>query len=135
MSRLPGPLLDRIDIHIDVPALTYEEIASKEASGQSGAEIRTIVQEARNRQHARYNGRPTCNANLDSKAIREHCAVTESAGQLLGSVMNELGLSARAYDKVLRVARTIADIEGTAGISDAHIGEAVQYRSLDRQLL
>lgn len=135
MSRLSGPLLDRIDIHIDVPALTYEEIAIKNPSGQSSEEIRAAVQEARDRQRARYDGRPVCNANLDSKAIREHCTVTESAGKLLESVMNELGLSARAYDKVLRVARTIADLEGAAGISEMHIGEAVQYRSLDRTLL
>lgn len=135
MSRLSGPLLDRIDIHVDVPVLTYDEVANKAPSGPNSFEIRATVQQARDRQRARYDGRFVCNAHLDSKAIREHCVISETSERLLESVMNEFGLSARAYDKVLRVARTIADIEGVAGISETHIAEAVQYRSLDRGLL
>jgi magnesium chelatase family protein len=135
MSRLSGPLLDRIDIHVDVPVLTYDEVANKAPNGPNSFEVRATVQAARDRQRTRYDGRIICNAFLDSKAIREHCVISEASERLLESVMNEFGLSARAYDKVLRVARTIADVEGAAGISEMHIAEAVQYRSLDRQLL
>ncbi|MCC6490969.1 MAG: YifB family Mg chelatase-like AAA ATPase [Candidatus Hydrogenedentes bacterium] len=134
MGRLSGPLLDRIDIHVDVPALSFEELTDRRPSGPTSAEVRQQVQEARDRQRARYNGAFICNAHLDSKAMREHCATGESASRILEQAINQLGFSARAYDKVLRVARTLADLDGVEDIRDNHVSEAIQYRSLDRQL-
>jgi len=133
MSRLSGPLLDRIDIHVDVPSLSFEELADDRPSGPSSLEVHRQVQEARNRQRARYNGAFACNAHLDTKAIRHCCALRESAKALLEHAISKMGFSARAYDKVLRVARTLADLEGADAIADKHVSEAVQYRSLDRQ--
>jgi len=133
MSRLSGPLLDRIDIHVDVPALSFDELADDRPSGPSSAEVRRQVQEARNRQRARYNGTFACNAHLDSKSIRKHCALGETAKALLETAISQKGFSARAYDKILRVARTLADLEKTDQITDNHVAEAVQYRSLDEQ--
>ncbi len=134
MARLSGPLLDRIDIHVDVPALTFEELTDRRPSGPTSAEVRAQVQAARDIQRARYNGAFSCNAHLDAKSVREHCATADSAGALLEQAINQLGFSARAYDKVLRVARTLADLDSTETISDHHVAEAIQYRSLDRQL-
>lgn len=134
MSRLSGPLLDRIDIHVDVPALSFEELADNRPSGPSSAEVRAQVQAARDRQRARYNGRFACNAHLDSKGIREHCAVSDGARGMLEQAINQLGFSARAFDKVLRVARTLADLENADTLADHHVAEAIQYRTLDRQL-
>jgi magnesium chelatase family protein len=134
MARLSGPLLDRIDIHVDVPALSYEELSDHRPTGPTTAEVRNIVQTARNRQRARYGKAFACNAHLDSKAIRQHCALTDSAKALLEQAINQLGFSARAYDKVLRLARTLADLEPAETIADHHVAEAIQYRSLDRQL-
>jgi magnesium chelatase family protein len=134
MSRLSGPLLDRIDLHIDVPALRFEEIADDRPSGPTTAEVRSLVQETRNRQRHRYGGKYACNAHLDTKAVRTHCVTTPGAKSLLENAINTLGFSARAYDKVLRVARTLADLECVETISENHVSEAVQYRSLDREL-
>lgn len=134
MSRLSGPLLDRIDIHTDVPALSYEDLTDTRPSGLTSAEVREIVQTARDKQRARYDGRIACNAHLDSKSIREHSRLTSTAGRLLEQAINQLGFSARAYDKVLRVARTIADLEDGEVIQDHQVAEAIQYRSLDRQM-
>lgn len=133
MGRLSGPLLDRIDIHVDVPALSFEEMADDRPSGPSSAQVREQVQTARNRQRARYNGTFACNAQLDSKAVRHHCAIGEATKGLLEQAMLQMGFSARAYDKILRIARTLADLEGVEAITDNHVAEAVQYRSLDRQ--
>ena len=135
MGRLSGPLLDRIDIHVDVPALNYDEISGREPSKPTTAEVRATVQETRDRQRHRYNSGPNCNAYLDSQAIHKHCRLDSAANLLLENAMDKLGLSARAYDKVLRVARTIADIDGAETISEAHLAEAVQYRTMDRELL
>lgn len=134
MSRLSGPLLDRIDIHVEVPALSFDEMADHRPSGPSSAEVREQVQTARDRQRARYQGRFACNAHLDTRAIRAHCGLADGAKALLENAITQMGFSARAYDKVLRVARTLADLEGADHIGENHIGEAVQYRSLDRQL-
>ena len=134
MAKLSGPLLDRIDIHVEVPAVSYEELSSRETDGVTSAQIREQVQAARDRQSARYAGRYACNAHLDGKATRRHCTMNDGAQALLGTAMERLGLSARAYDKLLRVARTIADLDASDIILEAHVAEAVQYRSLDRQL-
>ncbi len=134
MARLSGPLLDRIDLHAEVPALSYEELSDSRATGPTSAEVRATVQQARDRQRARYGKAFACNAHLDPRSVREHCVPTESGGKLLEQAINQLGFSARAYDKVLRVARTLADLDGNDHISDNNIGEAIQYRTLDRQV-
>jgi magnesium chelatase family protein len=133
VGRISGPLLDRIDIHVDVPSLSFEELSNTAPTGPSSAEVRAQVQEARNRQRARLEGRFACNAHLDPKAIRVHCALNDGARRLMEIAMNRMGLSARAYDKILRIARTLADLEAKENISENHIAEAVQYRSLDQQ--
>jgi len=133
MARLSGPLLDRIDIHVDVPALSFDELSNNTTSGPSSREVRAVVQAARERQRSRYKGRFQANAHLDSKAVRQFCACSDGARELLGTAIERLGLSARAYDKVLRVARTIADLDEAETIAEQHVAEAVQYRSLDLQ--
>jgi magnesium chelatase family protein len=126
--------MDRIDIHVDVPALGYEEIADRNPSGPKSAEVRAEVQVARDRQRARYNGRFAHNAAIDAPAVREFCALEPGAEGLLQNAIDRLGFSARAHDKVLRVARTLADLEDADTITQSHIAEAIQYRSLDRQM-
>ncbi len=134
MSKLSGPLLDRIDIHIEVPAVSFDELSNHSTSGPGTAEVREQVQLARDRQHARYEGRFKCNAHLDAKATRKACRLTAEAQKLLEMAMERMGLSARAYDKLLRVSRTIADLEPSDEVNESHVAEAVQYRSLDRLL-
>ncbi len=134
MSKISGPLLDRIDIHIEVPAVPYHEL-SKGAPGSTSASMREQVTEARAAQHRRFNGSATRqNAHMTHRQIREHCKLDEAGANLLRSTMTELGLSARAHDKILRVARTIADLDASESISSTHLSEAVNYRMLDRQL-
>ncbi|HOC70351.1 MAG TPA: YifB family Mg chelatase-like AAA ATPase [Candidatus Hydrogenedentes bacterium] len=133
LGRISGPLLDRIDIHVDVPALRFEELHDESVSGPSSAEVRDLVQEARNRQRARSNGASSWNAYLDSSTLRRHCRLNDAALNMLEVAVLKMGLSARAHDKVLRVARTIADLEGVEAIQEHHIGEAIQYRSLDKE--
>lgn len=130
MSRLSGPLLDRIDIHVEVPALSFEELTNQEPDGPGSTGIRDTVQQVRDVQHGRNGG--VCNAHLPPKSMRSVCKVADSAMRLLEEAINRLGFSARAYDKVLRLARTLADLEGAAELGDSHIAEAIQYRSLDR---
>jgi len=134
-SKISGPLLDRIDIHIEVPALKYDELKST-AAGESSFDIRNRVNKAREVQLARYKGKKKiyCNAHLGSKDIRKHCAIDDEAQSLLKAAIERFGLSARAYDKVLKVARTIADLEGVDDIKTQHIAEAIQYRSLDKNV-
>lgn len=134
INRLSGPLLDRIDIHVEVPALSYDEITDTKDSGPTSAQVRETVQQARKRQHERYNGKFQCNAHIDSRTTRSHCLMENGAEALLKSAIETLGFSARAYDKLLRIARTLADLEDEERISDQHIAEAIQYRSLDRNL-
>ena len=134
MGRLSGPLLDRIDLHVDVPALSYERIADKETSGPTSEEVRGKVQAARDIQGRRYDSAFTCNAHIDSAATRKHCVLEDGADKLLRTAIDQLGFSARAYDKVLRVARTLADLEEADTIASSHVAEAIQYRGLDRQL-
>ncbi len=135
MSRLSGPLLDRIDIHVDVPALSFGEIADMRPSGSTSAEVRAMVQAARDRQRARYKGAFMSNAQIDSVSVRRWCALNEGASSLLETAIDKLGFSARAYDKVLRVARTLADLECMDDIAEHHVAEAIQYRNLDRAAL
>lgn len=131
-SRISGPLLDRIDIHIEAPALSLTELRS-EKLGESSAAIRARVDSARTRQHARFaHTRTAANARMTQAQIRKHCAIDPALGDLLQQAMEQLNLSARAYDRILKVARTIADLAGAAKIESPHLLEAIQYRSLDR---
>ena len=132
-SRISGPLLDRIDIHVDVPAVKFKELSS-ERSGEPSAVIRERVQKAREVQLKRFaneNG-IFSNAHMESAQIRKYCRIDESGKQLLSMAIKQVGLSARAYDRILKVARTIADLEGSERILPQHLSEAIQYRSLDR---
>jgi len=139
-SRISGPLLDRIDIHIEAPALSIDELRS-EKRGEDSATMRERIGEARARQASRFQGqvsalpeRSICNARLGHKQIRKYCVITREQGDLLQQAMEQLQLSARAYDRILKVARTIADLAGTESIETAHLLEAIQYRSLDRNV-
>jgi len=129
-NRISGPLLDRIDIHIEVPAVKYKEMAG-EATGEHSEQIRARVEQARAVQRNRLG---KCNARLLPKEIKVHCALGDEGQELLKMAMTELNLSARAYDRILKVSRTIADLAGSEHIQPDHISEAIQYRSLDRQL-
>ena len=134
MSKISGPLLDRIDIHIEVPSLKYQELSEKRLGEPSGV-IRERVKRAREIQLERYKNRKRifCNAHLQPKDIRKYCEIDESSEELLRTAITRFGLSARAYDRILKVARTIADLEEKERIESEHISEAIQYRSLDRE--
>jgi len=133
LSKISGPILDRIDIHIHVNPVKYSELASKTDSEKSSV-IRERVIRARNIQLNRYQGCKGIfsNSNMGTKELREFCKIDSAGENLLKTATNKLGLSARAYDKILKVGRTIADLLGEDNISPAHLGEAIQYRSLDR---
>jgi magnesium chelatase family protein len=134
MSRISGPLLDRIDIHIEVPAVPFEELNSGPA-GTSSATIRERVTAAREVQKKRFAGSPTLtNAHMSSRELRQYCPLGKIQTQRMRSAVSELGLSARAHDKVVRVARTIADLEGLEIIEPHHLEEAIQFRMLDRDI-
>jgi magnesium chelatase family protein len=135
LNRISGPLLDRIDIHVEVPAVKFQEITA-ERTGETSAQIRDRVVAARRRQQERFKDRKniTCNARMGTRELKTWCALDEATLELLKMAMAELKLSARAYDRILKVARTIADLGGSERISSDHISEAIQYRSLDRQL-
>ena len=129
-ARVSGPLLDRIDIHIEVPALAYDDLANKQ-SGESSAQILQRVNAARQRQLDRFAGELFCNAHMSTRHTRRHCVLDDAGQALLEKAMARLGLSARAYDRILKVARTIADL-ADAPIQSQHLAEAIQYRALDR---
>jgi magnesium chelatase family protein len=135
MARISGPLLDRIDIHVEAPALSYEELAQKQP-GRDSESMRDDVIGARAVQTERFAGEANifCNAHMSSRHLREHCRLDESSRGLLKSAIEKLGLSARAYDRILKVSRTIADLDNQPTIASSHIAEAIQYRSLDRKL-
>jgi magnesium chelatase family protein len=135
LGRISGPLLDRIDLHVEVAAVPFREISS-ELSGESSTDIRSRVIAARQRQRDRFKHKPkiSCNARMGSREIKAFCALDESTLELVKFAMADLKLSARAYDRVLKVARTIADLADSERISGDHVSEAIQLRSLDRQL-
>ncbi|MBV9866711.1 MAG: YifB family Mg chelatase-like AAA ATPase [Abitibacteriaceae bacterium] len=134
LMRISGPLLDRIDIHVEVPRLTPQELMSKSV-GESSATVRQRVRRARERQVERLQpDRLTCNAQMRTKQLRAHCNLDDSARDLLKNAINQLSLSARAYDRILRVARTIADLDSSDNIHLHHIAEAINYRTMDRKL-
>ena len=129
-NKISGPLLDRIDIHIEVPAVKYKEMAG-EATGEVSETIRARVEYARVIQRERFSH---ANARMTPKEIKLHCRLDEECQELLKMAMTELNLSARAYDRILKVSRTIADLDRSERIQAQHISEAIQYRTLDRQL-
>jgi len=132
-ARISGPLLDRIDLHIDVPSLRYRELAV-ETQGEVSETVRARVKQARALQHERFKRTKTfCNAQMGSKQIRRHCSIRPEGQRLLETAIERLGLSARAYDRILKVARTIADLEGQEAIRTDHLAEAIQYRTMDRR--
>jgi magnesium chelatase family protein len=132
VSKVSGPLLDRIDIHIEVPAVQYRELRSAAAS-EGSAEIRARVLAARERQHRRFAAdRIYTNAQMHTRQIRTYCELSPEAERLLERAMQQQGLSARAHDRILKVARTIADLDAQPDITVGHIAEAIQYRTLDR---
>ena len=131
-AKISGPLLDRIDIQVEVPAVKYKELSDK-TTGEDSATIRTRVNQAREIQLKRFSQRNIfCNAQMSSRDIRTHCQLDAAGEKLLENAMQRLGLSARAYTRILKVARTIADLAGEGHITSAHIAQAIQYRALDR---
>ncbi len=134
MSKISGPLLDRIDIQLEVPCLKVGEITHK-GQGEPSLEIQKRVEEARKRQRSRYQSeRMSANAELEAKQVEKHCLVTEEGEVLLKRAIQDLGFSARAYHKTLKVARTIADLEDSEIINLNHVSEAIHYRALDRNI-
>ena len=136
MSRVSGPLLDRIDIHLEVPAVAYRDLAGDEAAEPS-ASIRERVERARLIQRDRFRTQRGvyANAHMSARDIRKYCRLSDPVESLLRTAITRLGLSARAYHRVLKIARTIADLAGEAEIGTTHVAEAIQYRSLDRARL
>jgi len=134
-TKISGPLLDRIDIHIDVPSVQYRHLNAT-SKGEPSATIKERVQEARRVQKQRFDdGGTSSNARMSNREIRQFCPLGSDSQRLLEMAMEKLGLSARAYTKVIKVARTIADLEGESHIESHHISEAIQYRSLDRRII
>ncbi|MCU0361393.1 MAG: YifB family Mg chelatase-like AAA ATPase [Bacteroidia bacterium] len=134
LNKISGPLLDRIDLHIEVTPVPFQELSQKQAGEQSLA-IRERVMKAREIQRERFKNQNAihCNAQMSSKDLKKHCQLSEAGNQLLKNAMERLGLSARAYDRILKVARTIADLDTSETIETSHLAEAIQYRSLDRE--
>ncbi|MEY4941224.1 MAG: hypothetical protein RIQ93_2959 [Verrucomicrobiota bacterium] len=133
-ARISGPLLDRIDLHIEAPALSVGELRSEKA-GEASESLRARIETARGTQHARFAGtKVTSNARMTHAQIRKFCTIDAALGDLLQHAMEQLRLSARAYDRILKVARTIADLAESPHIQSPHLLEAIQYRSLDRAL-
>ncbi|MBU1734283.1 MAG: ATP-binding protein [Verrucomicrobia bacterium] len=147
-NKISGPLLDRIDIHIEVPSVRYQELAST-GTGEPSAAIRSRVLAARAAQQERFKGpvlslskapalslskgKVRCNAGMRTKELHKHCQLKPDAQAQLKMAITELNFSARAYDRILKVARTIADLANSADIQTEHVSEAIQYRNLDRQ--
>jgi magnesium chelatase family protein len=133
LQQISGPLLDRIDIHIEVPRLKQDELMSH-TSGEPSSLIRERVMEARLMQQRRFEGTGIyCNAHMMAKQIKQYCQISDEVKALLRSAIQQLNLSARAYDRILKLSRTIADLAGSTDIQVPHVAEAIQYRSLDRK--
>jgi len=133
MGKISGPLLDRIDIHLEVPAVPYRELRARQ-DGASSAQMRGQVQQARAVQGRRFGDARLTNARMTHRQVKQFCALDDAGESLLKQAVQEMGLSARAHDKILRTARTIADLEAADAVSATHLSEAVQYRRLDRNL-
>jgi magnesium chelatase family protein len=134
-SKISGPLMDRIDIHVEVPAVRYRDL-SGETSGEDSESIKRRVNRARDIQRRRFEGKKIyCNAQMSPRHLKKFCQIGDGSKALLEQAIDKLGLSARAYTRILKIARTIADLEGSEAIGDPHISEAIQYRGLDRTLL
>jgi magnesium chelatase family protein len=134
-QRVSGPLLDRIDIHVEAPPVEYDELTSK-APTESSATVRGRIEAARKIQTDRFTGDlyPPLNARMRPSQMSQHCQISEACHALLKHALDDLQLSARAHDRILKVSRTIADLAGVANIAEDHLLEAIQYRSLDRSL-
>ncbi|HON52494.1 MAG TPA: YifB family Mg chelatase-like AAA ATPase, partial [Bacteroidales bacterium] len=133
LNRISGPLLDRIDIHIEVVPVPFEEL-SKQSKSESSKDVRNRVIQARELQQKRFaNTTIHCNAQMDTKTLQSYCMLTAEGSALLKQAMEKLGLSARAYDRIIKVSRTIADLDSSEDIMPIHVAEAIQYRSLDRE--
>ena len=134
LNRISGPLMDRIDLHVEVVPVAYKDLSSK-SSGEPSALVRERVTKARKIQEKRYTNYPNIHANaqMTTLLIQKYCSLDESCRNLLKNAMNRLGLSARAYDRILKVSRTIADLDGSENIQPEHLAEAINYRSLDRE--
>ncbi len=133
-AKISGPLLDRIDIHIEVPSVRYRELAGR-SGGETSEVIKGRVDRARDIQKERFRGTATCNARMTTRQIKKYCVLDEESKRLTEMAVDRLGLSARAYTRILKVARTIADLEDAEAISQSHVSEAIQYRALDRDVL
>jgi magnesium chelatase family protein len=135
MSRISGPLMDRIDIHITVPSVKFKDLSS-ETCGEKSKIVAGRVNRARRLQLERFKGEKKiyCNAHMESRDIRSYCKIDDKSQALLALAISKQGLSARAYDRILKVARTIADIAESENIEMAHVAEAIHYRTLDRHL-
>lgn len=134
LAKISGPLLDRIDLHIEVPKLGFDDLTSRH-EGETSDRIRERVIAARERQALRFMGMKSVynNAQMNTRLVRNVCRMDEAGSSLLKKAITMLGLSARAYDRILKVSRTIADLEGSEGIRTPHLAEAIQYRNLDRE--
>ena len=133
LSRISGPMLDRIDLHVEVPPVNYGELSSA-AGEETSSEIRKRVNRARRIQTERYKGTPvTCNARLTPAMLKKYCVTDSAASEYLKLSFDRLGMSARAYDRILKVSRTVADLAGSEIIKKEHIFSAISFRSLDRR--
>lgn len=134
LSKISGPLLDRIDLHVEVTPVSYDELAHDQPD-EGSREIRDRVVGARLVQEQRFvrEDGVHCNAQMTSRDLAQYCAVDSAGNEILKRAMDKLGLSARAYDRILKVARTIADLERSQTVTSMHLAEAIQFRSLDRE--
>jgi magnesium chelatase family protein len=134
-ARVSGPILDRLDLHVEVPRVPYEDLAAPDAAAEPSAAIRARVEAARNIQRERFRGTPTrTNAEMSPAELTRFCRLDKEGQALLRAAYTRLGLSARAHARILKVARTIADLAASERIEAAHVAEALQYRALDRPL-
>ncbi len=126
--------MDRIDIHVEVDGVSYDDLRTKEISGETSATVRARVNKARQIQHDRFSNTKTkCNAKMDSKQVAKYCVLDEGGSKLLKEAFETFNLTARSYNRILKVARTIADLDGAESIGVSHIAEALSYRTLDKK--